>query len=623
MGDLARALLPMRPSACSRSSLRFGAESRLGFADGARCATIALSGRRSPARGAPGSGGDPRAALRGEPVPAAATAAPAPRPSATPRPGLAPPGRRAAAGRATIPACGRRTRPSRRCVPAARASPPSSAPGTGSASSAGRSATSLLGGSGPSLVAGGPRRRAGAPGPGGPCTQRFGHCHPAQPRRLRTTSRAPGGDLPDARRAPQVGACDRLAMRTCACATSRSTRCPAAGLAGVPGALDDLRDALLRVLHDASFADDPTRRPVRALRGAPRLRRRPTRARRRGRPGDRERGPPRRRAARAAEPDPFAALRAAADLHPGLLPPGSPCREDAGRARPAAPGPRAPCRLLASGAAGSTRRRSWPGSTTSASPRPTAASSAPPRGPSRRPLRAARTPSAIARAARGAPVEAVGAGRRRGRPPLARGPAPRPLLSITDDLLAVASARPRGRERLQRALDAKLDGRAPRAAPSCGPRSTAAARPTSLTAMSVVADPVVPAPSRASPSTSPTGTAALHHPSRRGLDRPLRDAQPRALDRRRPRRRRREPPPPRWPAADLQGHQVHGTQRGRSRAARARTPTARPPPTPGRARRADALSRSSPGARSRWSTPVGRAVRRRPARLLKPRAGPR
>ena len=78
------------------------------------------------------------------------------------------------------------------------------------------------------------------------------------------------------------------------------------------------------------------------------------------------------------------------------------------------------------------------------------------------PLHAARTPSEIARAARGAPLEAVA---------LAGGEAARRWLedlrhvrlAITgDDLLAAGVPRgPEVGERLRRALDAKLDGRAP------------------------------------------------------------------------------------------------------------------------------------------------------------------
>ena len=171
------------------------------------------------------------------------------------------------------------------------------------------------------------------------------------------------------------------------------------------------------------------------------------------------------------EPDPFAALRAAADLHPGLLPPGYAVREDAGRAALALlpPEGRPDLVVLAAGAGGVDAAtllawlddlgfpavdRDLVGAASRAS---TAA-----------PLRAARTPSAIARAARGAPVEAValagGEGARRWLEDLRH-----VRLSITgDDLLAAGVPHgPEVGERLQRALDASSTAARRTATPSC------------------------------------------------------------------------------------------------------------------------------------------------------------
>ena len=76
------------------------------------------------------------------------------------------------------------------------------------------------------------------------------------------------------------------------------------------------------------------------------------------------------------------------------------------------------------------------------------------------PLRAARTNAEIARAARGAPLEAVALAGGRERAPLARTTCATSGLEITgDDLLAAGV--PQGPEigaRLRRALDRKLDG---------------------------------------------------------------------------------------------------------------------------------------------------------------------
>ena len=247
---------------------------------------------------------------------------------------------------------------------------------------------------------------------------------------------------------------------------------PAAGSPASPARSSDLRDGVLRVLHDASFADDPTRL-WRVARYAARLGfavdPHTPRARRRRGPGDRRAGTAWARELRLAlrEPDPFAALDAAAALHPGLLPPGYAVREDAGRAALALLPPRGPPRPRRPGRGrrrGRRGDRSWPGWTTSASPRPTATScGAASRAATAAPLHAARTPSAIARGGARRAGRGGRAGRRRERPPLARGAAPRRACAITgDDLLAAGVPRgPEVGERLRRALDAKLDGRAP------------------------------------------------------------------------------------------------------------------------------------------------------------------
>jgi tRNA nucleotidyltransferase (CCA-adding enzyme) len=244
---------------------------------------------------------------------------------------------------------------------------------------------------------------------------------------------------------------------------------PDGELAGVPGAREDLRDGVLRVLHDASFADDPTRLwrvaryaarlgfGVDAQTGALAAAADPGTV-----SGDRL-GAELRLALR--EPDPFAALRAAAALNPRLLPPGYAVREEAGRAALALlpPDGRADLVVLASGAGGVdlSALLAWldhlgfP-----AADRDLVGAGS--RAAMGTPLHAARTPSEIARAARGAPLEAVA---------LAGGEAARRWLedlrhvrlAITgDDLLAAGVPRgPEVGERLRRALDAKLDGRAP------------------------------------------------------------------------------------------------------------------------------------------------------------------
>jgi tRNA nucleotidyltransferase (CCA-adding enzyme) len=237
-------------------------------------------------------------------------------------------------------------------------------------------------------------------------------------------------------------------------------------LTAVDGALDDLRAGLLRVLHEASFVDDPTR-VWRVARYAARLRfavEQRTRALAAAADpstvsGDRL-GAELRLALR--EPYPPAALQAVRDLNPAYLPEGFDPRP---RALPEAlrllPGDgRADLLTLAACAAGMDVRAllRWlddMGFTAAERDLVAAASRFVTGGP----LRAARTNAEIARAARGAPVEAVA---------LAGGENARRWI---DDLRHVrleidghdllAAGIPEGPElgaRLQRALDRKLDG---------------------------------------------------------------------------------------------------------------------------------------------------------------------
>ncbi len=234
----------------------------------------------------------------------------------------------------------------------------------------------------------------------------------------------------------------------------------------VPGALEDLEAGVLRVLHDRSFADDPTRL-WRVARYAARLgfevephtRALAAAADPATVSGDRL-GAELRLALR--EPDPLAALAIARELNPRLLPerfdPDPPGLAEALEALPAEG--RADLVILAACCArmGVRELLGWldrMGFTAAERDVVGAAS----RLSTGAPLRAAVTPAEIARAARGAPVEAVA---------LAGGPNARRWLDelrhvrleITgDDLLAAGVPQgPEIGERLRRALDRKLDG---------------------------------------------------------------------------------------------------------------------------------------------------------------------
>jgi tRNA nucleotidyltransferase (CCA-adding enzyme) len=238
-------------------------------------------------------------------------------------------------------------------------------------------------------------------------------------------------------------------------------------LHAVPNALEDLAAGVLRVLHDRSFVDDPTRLWRVARYAArlgftiePRTRALAHAADPSTVSGDRL-GAELRLALR--EPDPPAALRAAKELQPRLLPegfnPDPPGLADALALLPDGEG-RPDLVTLAAATAGMDARAllEWLDDMGFvAAERDTVAAAS--RFSTGAPLRAARTPSEIARAARGAPVEAValagGENARRWIDELRH-----VRLEITgDDLLAAGV--PQGPEigaRLRRALDRKLDG---------------------------------------------------------------------------------------------------------------------------------------------------------------------
>jgi tRNA nucleotidyltransferase (CCA-adding enzyme) len=238
-------------------------------------------------------------------------------------------------------------------------------------------------------------------------------------------------------------------------------------LHAVPGALNDLEAGVLRVLHDRSFVDDPTRlwRVARysarlGFEVEPRTRALAHAADPSTVSGDRL-GAELRLALN--EPDPSAALRAARDLQPRLLPdgfdPDPPGLAAALTLLPDGEGRRDLVTLAAATAGMDVRAllRWLDDMGFTAGDRDTVAAAS--RFSTGAPLRAARTPAEIARAARGAPVEAValagGDNARRWLEDLRH-----VRLEITgDDLLAAGV--PQGPEigdRLRRALDRKLDG---------------------------------------------------------------------------------------------------------------------------------------------------------------------
>jgi tRNA nucleotidyltransferase (CCA-adding enzyme) len=237
-------------------------------------------------------------------------------------------------------------------------------------------------------------------------------------------------------------------------------------LTAVDGALDDLRAGVLRVLHDASFVDDPTR-VWRVARYAARLgfevqpgtRELAAKADPATVSGDRL-GAELRLALR--EPDPPAVFVALLGLNPAYLPEGF---EPRPRALPAAlellpDDGRADLLTLAACAAGmdAAALLRWLDDMGFTAPERDLVAAAS-RFVTGAPLRAASTNAEIARAARGAPVEAValagGANARRWLDEL------RHVRLEIDGRDLLAAGIPEGPEigaRLQRALDRKLDG---------------------------------------------------------------------------------------------------------------------------------------------------------------------
>jgi tRNA nucleotidyltransferase (CCA-adding enzyme) len=237
-------------------------------------------------------------------------------------------------------------------------------------------------------------------------------------------------------------------------------------LTAVDVALDDLRAGVLRVLHDGSFVDDPTR-VWRVARYAARLgfevedrtRALAAAADPATVSGDRL-GAELRLALR--EPDPPAAFEAVGELNPAYLPEGF---EPRPRALPAAlallPGDgRADLLTLAACTAGMDAGAllRWLDEMGFTAPERDLVAAAS-RFVTGAPLRAARTNAEIARAARGAPVEAValvgGDNARRWLDEL------RHVRLEIDGRDLLAAGIPEGPEigaRLQRALDRKLDG---------------------------------------------------------------------------------------------------------------------------------------------------------------------
>jgi tRNA nucleotidyltransferase (CCA-adding enzyme) len=238
-------------------------------------------------------------------------------------------------------------------------------------------------------------------------------------------------------------------------------------LHAVPHAREDLEAGVLRILHDRSFVDDPTRL-WRVARYAARLgfevEPRTRALAREADPstvsGDRL-GAELRLALR--EPDPPAALRAAHALNPRLLPAGFDPEprglDEALALLPAGEGRRDLVTLAAAtaGMDAVALLRWLDDMGFQASDRDTVAAAS--RFSTGAPLRAARTNAEVARAARGAPIEAValagGENARRWIDDLRH-----VRLEITgDDLLAAGV--PQGPDigaRLRRALDRKLDG---------------------------------------------------------------------------------------------------------------------------------------------------------------------
>ncbi len=250
---------------------------------------------------------------------------------------------------------------------------------------------------------------------------------------------------------------------------------PGAGLRAVPGALEDLDAGVLRVLHPASFTDDPTRL-WRVARYGARLGFTPdaaTAALAAAADPTTASGPRHGNELRRtlAEPDPVRALAATRELAPALFPPGFAPRDAGDALALLPPGEGRPgLVVLARACAGvdAATLVAWLDALgfTSGERDVVAAGS---RAAVLHPLRTAAEPAAIGRAARGVPVEVValagGPGARRWLEEL------RHLRLAIDgaDLLAAGVAPgPAIGAGLQRALDALLNGDAPTRAEQLG-----------------------------------------------------------------------------------------------------------------------------------------------------------
>ncbi len=282
--------------------------------------------------------------------------------------------------------------------------------------------------------------------------------------RTRTETYAEPGALPDVRWAP----IDADLARRDVTVNAIAVRLPDGEVRSWPGALDDLRDGVLRVLHERSFVDDPTR-VWRVARYAARL----------GFTVDPQTaalaaaaGPGSVSGERLgyelrlalAEDDPCTVFEHLAALNPRALPEGFAARPsglDAALELLPADG-RRDLTVLAACCAGMEAdllvrwldHLQFP-----AGDRDVVAAAS--RWVTGAPLRAARSPSAIGRAARGAPVEAVAlAGGENARAWIENLRHVRAQISGEDLLAAGVPQGPEVGERLQRALDARLDGTA-------------------------------------------------------------------------------------------------------------------------------------------------------------------
>ncbi len=281
--------------------------------------------------------------------------------------------------------------------------------------------------------------------------------------RTRTESYAEPGALPQVTWAPLA---DDLLRRDVSI-NSIAVALPSGRVEAVPGALEDLEAGVLRVLHDGSFRDDPTR-VWRVARYAARLRFTVD-------PGTAalaaDAGPGEVSGERVgnelrlllAEPDPIAALGVLTSLNRFVLPEGfDPAPATLGAALELLPSDGRRDLLVLAACCGSMDlgllQRWLDHLQFGGADRDLVAAAS--RWVTGAPLRAATTPSQIARAARGAPIEAVA---------LAGGPNARRWiedlrgieLQITgDDLIAAGIAPgPELGARLRRTLDDVLDGR--------------------------------------------------------------------------------------------------------------------------------------------------------------------